>query len=249
MQKSATFTAILFFLLVQASQGQISVGFRGGLLLTNVDKSPLEQNEPTPENLTSFQLAVPFEIGLGQVFAIQPELMLGSHGAFQEATTITEQPGVKTTTYFKSKYQVAAFEIPVLAKLKLGTEHFKVHVLAGPSIGFGLNGTLKQESKITIESILGNLVDESAGDYKAKFVGDNYDPKTLKGNEFAVSKVNLNLHLGAGLSFQIGGPWVTLEARYMAGLSDLRPESSDETTNYTYTSKRLGISVGLMFPL
>lgn len=53
-------------------------------MLNNLDIDPLQEGEPKPDTKIGFQVAVPIEISLGDMFAIQPEIMYGSHGAKQE---------------------------------------------------------------------------------------------------------------------------------------------------------------------
>lgn len=237
-------------LTVQLLPAQISVGFRGGYLLTNYEKSPLEQDEPAPTLIGGFQAAIPIEIGLTKRFSIQPELMLGSHGGKQEDKNTSTQLGITTTSSYKFTYQILALEIPVLAKLNFGSEDFKFHVFAGPSIGLGVGGTLKQHSYLHSEAGGVVFIDETLdAEYKAKFLQEGYSTTALGDKEFAVAQANFNLHAGLGLSFDLGGPLLVCDARFIAGLSDLHPKAENQSANYVYKSQRIGLSFGLMFPM
>ncbi|MDX1912541.1 MAG: porin family protein, partial [Saprospiraceae bacterium] len=136
------FNAFIFCFFLGAGHGmlfsQISIGVRGGLLINNLAIDPLQNGEGTPEAVTGFQFAVPIEIGIGEIFAVQPEIMFGSHGVKRQANDSGTLLGVTTTVNVSSKGFVNALEVPVLGKAKFGTETFRFFVLAGPSMGFGI---------------------------------------------------------------------------------------------------------------
>jgi hypothetical protein len=231
----------------------MSIGFRAGLLVTNVDKNPLDANEPVPENISGFQFAVPFEFALGKVFALQPEIMIGSHGALQQSNSDATQLGIRTVSSLKARYQVNTLEIPLLLKLRFGPEVLKFHVLAGPSIGLGLSGKFRTQTSIVTTLSNGVVLLDQKTDQtlNAKFVSEGYQAYAVAADEFAVTKANFNAHFGAGGSINLGGPYLFLDGRFILGPSDLRPESSGNTKskNYIYKSKRIGLSLGVIFPL
>ena len=245
------FLAVLGLSFCQTAAAQISLGFRGGILVTTLDKNPLEDGEPAPEHIPGFQIAVPVEIKIGEIFAIQPELMIGTHGARQAVNTDVTQLGIRTVTAAEIRYKITTFEIPLLAKLKFGNDVLKFHVLAGPSLGFGFNG--KSNSESTIISTLTNGIEllnqNTYNEFTAKFVQDGFNADAVEADEFAVSRINFNAHFGAGLSVNLGGPSLFLDGRYMLGINDLRPEAAGDTKEISFKSRRIGISVGIMFPL
>lgn len=246
----------LFFVLLglgfcRIGHAQISVGVRGGFLVTSVDKDPLSQGEPAPANIGGLQFAIPVEISIGEVFAVQPEIMYGTHGGIQKGSSTGTALGITTVSTFNYKYQISTLEIPLLAKVKFGPENIKFHVLAGPSFGFGVNGKFTQDNNIRSTLSNGTVVlDQTTNqDFKAKFVKDGFATTEVAADEFAVTKTNINVHFGAGLSVHLGGPSLFLDARYMLGLNDFRPEADGDTNDVSYKSKRIGVSVGVMFPL
>jgi len=255
--KKQTFFQLAFVLLTlgyyQISYAQISVGVRGGVSLNNLKVEPLEEGEPEPQSVIGFQVAIPVEIAIGDMFAVQPEIMYGSHGAKQEDNSTATEGGFVSTVDYKAEYKINTLEIPLLAKLKLGSEKLKFHVLAGPSFGFGLSGLSKVKSNLKITDSNGNIFLENSSDdsFDAKFVAEGYDANDVDNDEFAVTKTKINLHMGAGIGFDLGGPTIFLDARYILGLSDLAPEvdgtSKDDATSIK--SNRLGLNVGVMFPL
>ena len=256
MKKQTIFQCFLVLLTAgfcQIAVAQISVGVRGGISLNNLDQEPLEDGEPKPESAVSYQFAVPIEIAFGDLFAVQPEIMYATHGAKQEVTNTVTTLGLTNTSSYKADHSISALEIPVLAKVKFGTESLKFHVLVGPSFGFGLNGKSVVKSNYRIVDANGNVFTEGSSDYdlKAKFVKDGYDAADVSIEEIPVAKTNFNLHAGAGLGFDLGGPTVFLDARYILGLSDLAPDSDGTTKDNETTTKsnRIAVSLGVMFPL
>lgn len=232
---------------------QISIGLKGGLLINDFEKSPLAEGEPSADPKMGFQVVVPVEIGIGDMFALQPEIMYGSHGGVQKGGGSSTLLGLTNTTTFKLNYTVNAVEIPVLAKLKLGSDVLKFNFLAGPSLGFGLNGTLNTNSTLKIVAGDGTvLTDQSSSDkFDAKFLNDGYKTDELGSNEFPISKLNFNLHLGAGLGFDLGPFMIAFDGRYMLGLSDLAPdhEGTADRDKVKALSRRLGFSLGVVVPL
>ncbi len=235
----------------QSSHAQISIGLRGGFLLSSIDKSPLNEGEPAPKIVGGFQVALPVEIAIGAIFAIQPEIMFGSHGGIQTDKNTGTILGVTVTETSNIRYRVSALEIPLLAKAKFGSETLQFHLLAGPSFGFGLNGKYMDDRTFVTSLANGTVIGEESTkvDLAAKFLKEGYQSTELDSDEFAVSPTNFNLHFGAGIGVNLGGPLLFLDARYILGLNDLRPEAEGETKDYVYKSKRIGVSVGVMFPL
>ncbi|MDO8368813.1 MAG: porin family protein, partial [Saprospiraceae bacterium] len=169
--------ALLLFGFGQIAFAQISVGVRAGLSLNNFKIDPLEDGEPEPEMKVGFQVAVPIEIALGSMFAIQPELIYATHGAKQEGSNTQIEGGFTSVSSIKSDATINTLEIPVLGKLKFGSESTKLYVLAGPSFGFGLSGEYDFEGTLKTTDPLGTVIfDESSdGILDAKFVKDGYD--------------------------------------------------------------------------
>lgn len=256
MKKQAIFQLFFAFLALgsyQISYAQISIGARAGILINNLDIDPLEDGEPKPESKIGFQVAVPVEIAIGDIFAVQPEIMFGSHGAKQKGSDTSTEGGFTSVSEFESDVQINALEIPVLAKARFGPESIKFNVFAGPSFGFGISGEGKVKSSVKVTDPTGAVIfDESADEtLDAKFVKNDYDSADVDENEIAISKTNLNLHMGAGVSIMLGKASLFLDARYILGLSDLSPEEdgTSKEDEVTVKSNRIGISVGVLFPL
>lgn len=251
-----TFNAFIFCFFLGACSGvlfaQTSIGVRGGLLINTLAIDPLENGERTPEAVSGFQFAIPVEIGISEIFAVQPEIMFGSHGVKRQATDSGTLLGVTTTVNVTTKGYVNALEIPVLGKAKFGSETFKFFVLAGPSVGFGLGGESTTDTYTKIE-FGGSVLSEGTSSQKNKpvFVKDGYESSEVKEDEFPVNPLNINLHAGAGVMLDFDVLSVFVEGRYMLGLSDLYPdqEGTADVDKVSWKSRRLGFHAGIMLPL
>ena len=85
-----------------------------------------------------FQLGGALEIGVNDMFSIQPELLFIQKGVRSEVSFLG--------TTVKSSVTLNYLEIPVLAKVQFGSENLKFHVNAGPSLGIAVSGTSKVEA-------------------------------------------------------------------------------------------------------
>jgi hypothetical protein len=257
MRKQPSSIVLSFALAILSIQTAFSqdlqIGFRGGILLNNLTYTPKNQNDPDPKIRLGYQAAVSLELGFGDLFAVQPEIMFGQHGANADATKTSSEVGVTNTTVTKGYVSANTLEIPVLAKVKFGSDALKFYVLAGPSVGFGLSGKTHYAVDFKSVSANGSLLYQSSNtvDGTMKFVSDGYDPNSLGDHESAFAKTNFNLHMGAGVILNIGVGSLFVDARYILGLSDLSPDYKDEPTDLKATTKsnRISLSAGVMFPL
>ena len=187
-----------FFLLgyAQYSFAQISLGIHAGALIKTQTFKPLDTNAPEIQYRNAIQFAIPVEISLSKRFALQPEIMFGSHGSFQKISGTGNALGFTSIYTVRRKYNVNAFEIPVLAKLKFDQEYFTFHLLGGPSIGRNTAANFNQIISIRILDSNGVEVTNSYSDddYLGIFVKDGYDPARIGDNNFAVRQFNFNLH-------------------------------------------------------
>ncbi|MCC7466526.1 MAG: PorT family protein, partial [Saprospiraceae bacterium] len=146
--------ALFCLFAIQELSAQTSIGFRIGFSANNVNRDPLENNEPTPQVRPGVQLGIPVEIRLSKWFALQPELLFATHGAFQDKTTKDQL----LETRFYRTFQMNALELPILAKFSVGSEKFRVSAFLGPSIGLGLGGKLFTKVTGTLRDPFGNVI-------------------------------------------------------------------------------------------
>jgi len=114
---------------------QITFGARVGINIASqtTQVNSLDINLDSDDNV-GFTIGGLVNIAITDAFSIQPELNYIQKGGEDES----ELFGETITTELNLNY----IEIPVLAKYAFGSETFKVFVMAGPSIGYGLNGEI-----------------------------------------------------------------------------------------------------------
>lgn len=248
-------TAAICTLFLQTGFSQsIRIGLQGGLLMANIDHEPEQADGPEYKSITRPQISIPIEFGFGEIFAIQPEIMYGVQGAGLSQHGSSTIFGITTAVTGTATIQGSVLEIPLLAKLKFGPENFKIHFLAGPSIGFGLNGKWKSVVVSRTTGADGVLLNESTveEEYNAVFLSDDFEAGEIdRTREFPVAKTNYNLHAGAGFDFNAGRVTCFVEGRYILGLSDLTPDEINTPDNERETNKgrRIGITAGVLVPL
>jgi opacity protein-like surface antigen len=124
MKSLLTVILMLCLASVAFSQTPMSVGIQGGLNLANLSFDP--SMTPSPSTRTAFGFGGVLEIGVNEMFFIQPELLYLSGGAKWEYT------GGTTTMKFD------VLSVPVLVKAKFDAGQMKPYVFAGPEVGFKL---------------------------------------------------------------------------------------------------------------
>lgn len=200
---------------------QLSIGVRAGIGFNNWDVSGLEEdNEIEFENYSSYVFAIPLEIGITKSFAIQPELSFTQKGTFV-SQELGELGGIDFGEV-SSEYKVTYIEIPVLAKVKVGSETAGLGIFAGPSFSYATKGEI-----IT------------------SFLGETETINIFEEAEDGFSRSDVNIQVGVSPYFKVGDLQLFLDARYLLGVSDLETEEEDNSIK----NRSLQLSLGLMFTL
>ncbi|MEI6412204.1 MAG: porin family protein, partial [Bacteroidota bacterium] len=212
-----------FFVLHGYAQ-KVSIGVRSGILLTKFGVTPKETGDPDFKNIVVPQGALFAEIGIGNCFAIQPEIMYGTHGGKYYGSNAIMDHGYTDFARFDVTIKINTIEVPVLAKVKFGSDAVKFYALAGPSIGLGLNGNKQTKVKYTSTNPNANYLGAYEENLKAVFKKDQYPSDDIPDTEFAAARTNVNLHFGAGVNYKIGKISVFLDGRYILGMRNMLPE-------------------------
>ena len=125
-----------------STQAQISIMPKFGVTMSNFSLSnaveqALTDGDGSLKSRLGLTGGVALNIGLGEMFSIQPELN------FVQKGTKISYSGIDVEGNMILNY----IELPVLAKVSFGSETVKAYVNAGPSLGLGLNGKLKVEGE------------------------------------------------------------------------------------------------------
>jgi hypothetical protein len=141
MKKLQVVLAAVFVLgLATSVAAQSFIGLRAAANLSNVKLSEIENGSEMiePESRLGFGAGLAAEIGISDVFSVQPELLYTQHGYRFEEVFLGEM--------IEGKIRYSYFQLPLLGKLSFGSETMKVNVLAGPHFGYGV-GDISYEVK------------------------------------------------------------------------------------------------------
>ena len=191
---------------------QNGIGVRAGITLPNNTVSGGSTSVSFDANM-GLTLAGIFEIGISEQFAIQTEL------AFIQKGSKSDDEDFFTGEPFESKIRVNHIDVPVLAKVKFGTKKIAGFVLAGPSVGYAISGSITEN-----------------GD-KEKFEDENWENY----NRLEIAGI-----VGGGIGLNLAsGALAILDLRYSVSLTNL----SEDNDDITFRNKGLAISVGVISPL
>ncbi len=195
----------------------LMLGARLGLGFTN-ESTPAYTNF-TVGGRTGFLIGGQLDYWFTPMWALSAQVLYNQKG--DQLTGISPDNGYPETDDFLLSY----LEVPVLAKVALGSGGLRPYLFAGPDFGFLLSANDHQ-----IQTQLG------------------YDQTVDVSPNF--NSVDVSLLFGAGVSYDLGASGTELfaDAGYALGLVNV------ENTAYTQTaesleSRDLRIAAGVMFPL
>jgi hypothetical protein len=192
------------------------IGIRAGLGIAN-EATPAYTNF-TVGSRTGFLIGGQLDYWFSPMVAVSAQVLYDQKG--DQLTGISPDNGYPETDDFTLNY----LEIPILAKVALGSSAVKPYLFAGPSIGFLLGANDHQT-----QTQLG--VDQTV-DVSPSF-----------------SSMDLSLLFGAGISYQMAsGMQIFGDAGYALGLVNVENTVNTGTTE-TLESRDIRIAAGLVFPL
>ena len=238
MKKNLLFAAALatgfLFAKPEAKAQGISVGPRIGLNFSQFGYSDasdeaIKDAEENRKMLTGINGGIVFNIGVNDMFSVQPELLYSGKGTKLESSEDAEAKYENTLNYL---------EVPVLAKFSFGSEDFKFFINAGPSISYAIGGKHK---------ISGGVL---SFEEDVEFDYSEAEDKLFASPVSKFNRLDVGLVGGAGIGINAGPGMFTLEGRYGYGLSDVigYKEKRDEETPKA-SNRTIGVSVSYMFPL
>jgi hypothetical protein len=222
---------VIFLLIVSVAWAQAQTLIpRVGLTISSLATEEID-NGITAETNNNTNTGFTFGVGynmpvstLGKVMlSLQPELNYIQKG-FKGTSTGEFNIGEQVFQFHaKNEHTINYLEIPVLARFEYGGDKFKVHVHAGPSVGFGLGGKYKSES--TVDT--GETVEVYKSEGKIRF---------YEANEEDVMSFDHNVDFGwqggAGVTFMNR---ITLDVRYGMSLTDLHHDAKTKNRVAQFT--------------
>jgi hypothetical protein len=232
MKLMAKIFGVIFMMLISVTlvTAQVSIGLKAGLNLAKDHFNEESINEFT-EFMPALYFAVPVELGISDIFAIQAEPGFIQKGVKMVEETVFEyEPGVFRTTDLDARTKFNFINLPILAKAKFGSETVKFFAIAGPEVAYALNAKTKME--MTVTNGITEKMEES---------------EDIDFEEDKISRWDYGLIFGAGVEAQIGSGWITLDGRYNLGLNNyIQLEGEDVTKAY---HRGIGILIGYKVPI
>jgi len=192
----------------------------GGKIGVNIAKLVSDDSPATFSNSLLFQIGAIYEIKVTNQLHLQSEFLFIQKGSKNEF-------GFEEVIVAKDKITFNYLDLPILAKFYFGgKEKRQFFIIAGPSMGFAMNGRIRSEyteNGTTTKS--SNPIDFGESDGFKRF--------------------ELSLAAGAGVNLMLGNSHLFFEGRYLLGLNDLNNSSS----NFTIKNSGIGFTVGYLVPL
>jgi Outer membrane protein beta-barrel domain len=214
------------------SQAQITLGLRGGVnVATYHYKSDgrlaaigLTLTQPDSWMILT-TAGVPIEMGFSPLFALQAELNFIQKGQQRNFDQTSQNERVVGYT----KQIINWLEIPILAKIRFGSNiGVGGGFFFGPSIGYGIDGKIKQSLTATSNGNTLAIAEQNKLDFKKD----------------KQSKIDFGLNLGGEAHY--GG--IFLDVRYQFGLTNMIAYV-DDTLGITAQTRGFALSAGYRLPI
>lgn len=223
-------TIFAFALLMTSSIvafSQISIGLKGGFSSSNIYATEaIDQVLPNFKDMTSFNIGAVAEIGISDNFAFQPEIGFTKKGFAAKEGLDIELLGVPVPLGVKAVTQIDYIDVPLLAKYKFGNEGINAYVLAGPSIGYALDGRVLTKATV--------LIDFNIAKTPINLDAINYQRLEIGGTA------------GAGFAVNTGIGQLFMDARYNLGFTQLY---DIPLVNEKLRNKSFAINAGFLIPI
>lgn len=219
-------------LIVVVSASAQTIIPKAGITLSTLDGETsvsYPEESDSYKSVTGFSFGVGYRIGFGDLISLQPELLFVQKGWKREYSFFyNPEDGYENITTVKLNY----LELPILLRVALGPDNFKFHVNAGPSIGFGLNGTHEIKYRY-ISGIINEQVYE--GDVKFEERPENYEGYDLH----IPNRIEFGAQIGGGVTLFNK---IMVDIRYGLGLTDLSDDGKSKNKVLQFT---VGVPIGL----
>ncbi len=208
-------------------KAQISVGLKGGGNFANVNATQsLDNLIPDFQDITTFSVGGVAEIGITDQLAFQPELLYTRKGFGIRQSTDVNLFNIPLPLGVTAETHLDYLELPLLAKVKLGTNNINAFLTAGPTFGYATGGRLLTRANVLLDF---TLVDT---------------PINLEAINF--QRFEIGGALGAGLEVDTEYGRFFAEARYNHGFSQLYdiPLVDERLRN-----RNIALSAGFLLPI
>ncbi|MDJ1501774.1 porin family protein [Xanthocytophaga agilis] len=217
--------------MVFTAQAQFKITPKIGYTVSKMSISDLIKDDESDIAFTSgFSAGAAFELGIGDIFSIQPEILYTQKG-------------------FKEKYDdgnidyhINHLEVPILLKETFGEEdNLQFFGYVGPYLGYALGGKLKDKENGM----------SSTSKIKFKDEPENYSGGDIYISKNEVNRLDIGAYVGAGVSLPVGPGAFSLEARYGYGFTNFRkdPDNSASRKDLKSQNRTIGVFLGYSISL
>ena len=147
-------------------------------------------------------------------------------------------------------YKVKSFEFPLSLKVRIGGENVKFHMATGISAGLPFKGSVVVSGYYHYSIYNYSETVRIYETVQLQRLANEYEPEEIKDDRSAISKVNLDLIGGLGISVKAGNCRIMVEGNYMHGLTDWIPDVNgvSATPDYSVKTWRMSLTAGVAFP-
>lgn len=235
------FAAFLMMAFAMNLNAQITIGARGGLTLATYNTDPIPENflgDQDMKYMAGVDAAIFSNFEITENFSIQPEFHFVQKGVKFTGKDATDNMDLKMT------YRFNYLELPVLARFNFinPSENVVFYLAAGPSVGYGLNGTYKGEN-VSLEANEGGI---RKGDFEMDLEWDDeYGIDGTKSNRWDIGGV-----AGFGVEFLTDVVNVVLDTRYNMDFTDaVKYENTPSPEPDKIYNRGFSFTVGVAFPI
>ena len=231
--KKILITTTLCLMITYAGITQFQIGFYGGPLMSSViERSPSVGGTTLPfatvnyRPLNGFHFSIPVAYQFNSHFALQVET------GYQRFSYIKDQSVSIPEQYIsridlEERIRINYVNTSVLGKLSTGDYLFKLHVVAGPTVGFSGSGNVESTEVV---SYLDNTNYEQ------------WSAKSFSAEESEYNKRDFGLTVGVGAAVLLPYYEVFLEARQYQSFTKLISTENIKMSNWS-------MHLGVLFPL
>ncbi|MBK7811006.1 MAG: PorT family protein [Saprospiraceae bacterium] len=203
--KKFIFATLTLFLLNFSAFAQMHVGLAFGPSMSNMTIDGAESLIQSPEMYVGLRTGATASYQFSDLFSLQSGVFYHRTG-FQ----VNESIGLDVFNQdiplgLKAITQLHFLEIPVLARLNVGTEKVKWYIEGGPQLSYAMDGEVRTRASF--------LVDFNLGRYDINMANSNFRKVEWTG----VVGTGLDIGLNEYLNLELG-------AQYMHGFTDLTEE-------------------------
>lgn len=167
MNKSIILAGFISLCAFTSINAQNAAGARIGTTWNNVTSKDLD-GTINFKPMSSLSAGAFYELDLGYNFSVQPEVNYNEKGFRSDLNKDFTLFGVNLPVGASAVTVVRYVDIPVLAKYKFGNaEGVRAYLMAGPSLGYALDGTIETRAKLLIDfKVASTPIDMTANNYK-----------------------------------------------------------------------------------